>query len=68
MLTCNGNYEDRVCEQAGSYLVRARNAMHTNERTEMIRKSRLADCDGLGALQLELVNNFEVIVGCFGSE
>eukprot|EP00656_Telonema_subtile_P012240 TRINITY_DN16153_c0_g2_i1.p1 TRINITY_DN16153_c0_g2~~TRINITY_DN16153_c0_g2_i1.p1 ORF type:complete len:472 (+),score=67.68 TRINITY_DN16153_c0_g2_i1:111-1526(+) len=61
VLTCNGNYEDRVCEQAGSYLVRARNAMHTNERTEMIRKSRLADCDGLGALQLELVNNFETV-------
>lgn len=60
VLTCNGNYLDRVDEREGSYLVHTRNAMHTNERTRAVRSSGLASTDGAAALQLALVNNFEV--------
>lgn len=61
VLTCNGNYLDRVREDKGSYLVRYRNSMHTNERTETIRKSNLGADDGMAALQLTHVNNFETV-------
>jgi len=61
VLTCNGNYRDRTDEQQGTYLVTNRNPMHTNERTRRIRNSGLAPRDGVGALQLPEVNNFETV-------
>jgi hypothetical protein len=69
ILTCNGNYSDRLSHEKdggqqsnpGTYLVTARNVMKTNERTQTIRESGLAPENGLAALQLAMVNNFETV-------